>query len=469
MLLDARNPETRLDREADFAIVGGGIAGIVLARLLGQHHSVIVIESGGLELDVATQALYDGEVTGIRYSLTGSRLRFFGGSSNHWGGWCSTMDSEDFEQQEWVEHSGWPIEYSQVKRYYPRAAEILDLGGSSFEPQNFLNAEDGAKNIEGSVFRQRLYRFSRPVTRLGEKFRDELQQSPQIMVLLNANVTDLVPDNHYSRIHAARISTLNGRGGKIRARHFILACGGIENARILLFANRKHDNRIGNAAGRVGRFFMEHPHVNLIDFVPHDYSWCNGQRALRKDGDHWVGLAVTMTRRALATYRCLNFSGHFFNAQCGDEELMTLQAMMAQAPNPESRVLLSDETDALGIPRTRLDWKLREIDWQGMVTVANALGRHFGRLGLGRVRIPAWLRERNPSRIGYGSHHMGTTRMSESPENGIVNTDCQVHGVENLYVAGSSIFTTAGAVNPTLTLTALALRLGEHLDQVAKG
>jgi choline dehydrogenase-like flavoprotein len=467
MLLDARISEVDLDREAEFAIIGGGVAGITLARRLGQRHEVVLVESGGEELDAATQALYDGEAIGLNYSLTGSRLRYLGGSSNHWGGWCSPLDPEDFEARDWVEHSGWPIDYADYAAWLGPAADLLDLGGSSFDVAEFAASDDGAQRLSEGDFRQRLYRFSQPVTRFGSKYRSELERSDTIRVLLNANVTDLVPDPERPHLAGLQLRTLNGRSGIVRARHYVLACGGIENARILLAANRHHNDRIGNRHGRVGRFFMEHPHIGLAEFVSNDLHWCDAQRALRRDGEHWVGLAVTLNAKSLAARRCLNFSGHLFGRECDPEATMMLWAMTAQAPNPDSRVLLGDTADALGLPRAHLDWRLSDLDWQSIHTAAGLLGRHFGRLGLGRVRFPVGLRDRDPSAIGYGSHHMGTTRMSADPAQGVVDANCRVHDVDNLHIAGSSVFSTSGCVNPTLSLTALALRLGDHLDRVA--
>jgi choline dehydrogenase-like flavoprotein len=84
---------------------------------------------------------------------------------------------------------------------------------------------------------------------------------------------------------------------------------------------------------------------------------------------------------------------------------------------------------------------------------------------MGRVQLPTWLAEDGePEWISGSHHHMGTTRMADSPRNGVVNKNCRVHGVENLYVAGSSVFPTSGFVNPTLTIVALALRLADHLS-----
>jgi choline dehydrogenase-like flavoprotein len=144
-----------------------------------------------------------------------------------------------------------------------------------------------------------------------------------------------------------------------------------------------------------------------------------------------------------------------------------------QAPNPDSRVLLSSERDALGVPRANLDWRLGAQDKHTVAMFAATLDEELRRLGIGELRSSDWLHDPDPRwpvdptvsnhPIG-GYHHMGTTRMSAVPAHGVVDADCRVHEYANLYIAGSSVFTTSGWANPTLTILALALRLAAHLD-----
>jgi choline dehydrogenase-like flavoprotein len=145
-------------------------------------------------------------------------------------------------------------------------------------------------------------------------------------------------------------------------------------------------------------------------------------------------------------------------------QLLTRQE---QAPNPASRVTLSNEHDALGMPRTRLDWRLTELDRRSFHGFYEALGRELGRSGVGRLQMRDWVMQPAsaawPASLGGGWHHMGTARMSRDPKQGVVDVNCRVHGVANLYVAGAAVFPTAGCVNPTLTLVALTLRLSDHL------
>ena len=135
-----------------------------------------------------------------------------------------------------------------------------------------------------------------------------------------------------------------------------------------------------------------------------------------------------------------------------------------QAPNPNSRITLTDELDPLGLPRVRLDWQLSELDRRTIAQGHELLARALGAAGLGRVFLPGGTTERDWSRdVTGGNHHMGTTRMHADPKRGVVDADCCMHGVRNLYVAGSSVFPTAGYANPTLTIIALTLRLAEEL------
>jgi choline dehydrogenase-like flavoprotein len=138
-----------------------------------------------------------------------------------------------------------------------------------------------------------------------------------------------------------------------------------------------------------------------------------------------------------------------------------------QVPNPDSRVSLSSQRDPLGLPRISLDWRLTEQDRLSFYRHLHSLALEAGAMGIGRLRVNATDESNWPQPVSGGSHHMGTTRMSDNPRRGVVDRHCRVHGVDNLYVAGSSVFPTSGAANPTLTITALTLRLSDHLRERA--
>ena len=139
---------------------------------------------------------------------------------------------------------------------------------------------------------------------------------------------------------------------------------------------------------------------------------------------------------------------------------------LEQCPNPDSRVKLIGEQDALGLNRIALDWQLTDLDKRSLRRSQELIGAEFGRLGVGRFKLDDWLLADDnswPEDLHGGHHHMGTCRMSDDPKRGVVDRDCRVHGFDNLYVAGSAVYPTTGYVNPTLTVVALALRLADHL------
>ena len=144
MFTDARNLPDHTTLEADLAIIGGGIAGITLAlALAGSRSRVCVIESGGLDFDPQVQSLYEGENTGISYSTTATRLRFFGGSSNHWGGYCRPLDAIDFEQRDWVPFSGWPFALEELTPWYRSATEIVQVAPGRFDDPLYWQQQTG--------------------------------------------------------------------------------------------------------------------------------------------------------------------------------------------------------------------------------------------------------------------------------------------------------------------------------------
>jgi len=141
------------------------------------------------------------------------------------------------------------------------------------------------------------------------------------------------------------------------------------------------------------------------------------------------------------------------------------------APNPDSRVLLSDARDPLGMPKVKLDWRLGELERRTLSEFIKTLAGEFARLGLGSFDLEqaailedpeAWVERAHDS-----AHHMGTARMHENPRLGVVNPQCQVHGIANLYIGSSAVFPTSARSNPTLTILALCLRIADHLKQIS--
>ena len=231
--------------ETDVSVIGGGPAGITLALELAELGAqVVLLEGGGLappglkELD-----LYKGEVSGREYPLQASRLRYFGGTTGHWGGWCRPLDDVDFRAKPHIEFSGWPIKRSELAPWYEPAHRWLEMpldeyyrGGDSPFADQLLADDFGVTS--------RYFRFS-PPTRYGVAYRDKVVGSQRVQCLLGANATSLErgPGNEINGVNAR---SLAGETIQVRSRRTVLAMGGIENARFLLNTNERVEGALGN-------------------------------------------------------------------------------------------------------------------------------------------------------------------------------------------------------------------------------
>jgi choline dehydrogenase-like flavoprotein len=509
---------------ADVAIVGSGAAGQAAARrLIARGHSVVLIESGGLDHDEASADLNRGEVVGQPYHpLEHSRLRFFGGTTAIWGGRCAEYDAIDFERRDWVPHSGWPFSANDIRSYLAEARAQFGVDGVDTARMPSPSLLQGLSADELAV---RWWSFDPKFDRFTIDHASDLDQDPRCTLLVHATVREIFLADDKRSIERLDVRTPSGRTIDIRARHFVLAAGGIENPRILLASNSVVPHGIGNAYDLVGRFFMEHPHARGGRIVGRaDWRWLSAFAKRRVNGvevspaitpaealqrrEGLLNTALTIavrqpeggshplakraylhvkhrtaptrtgrslwraTKQLVRGYTGLTGPLHpWLMRRIGGGEL-ALVIRAEQAPNPDSRVRLIGERDATGMPRVGLDWRLSAIDVDSVSGLVGALDRESRRLGLGTVEPASWLS--NPDKrwvndelisahpIG-GFHHMGTTRMASDPRRGVADGWGRVHGVANLHIAGSSLFPTAGWANPTLTILALALRTADRI------
>jgi choline dehydrogenase-like flavoprotein len=511
---DARTLDNGTVLEGDLCIVGAGAAGISMAlEWVNSSKKILLLEGGGFDLEPAMQDLYRGEIVGRPYyPLESARLHFFGGTTGHWAGFCSTYDPIDFEKRSWVPHSGWPIRREELDPFYARAHKVLELGPYEYDANVWAKGDKDLTppELDRNVVWPKLWQFS--PTHFGTKYRDAIVSAPNVHLYTHANVCEIEANEGLSAVEGFRVRTLDGKEFRARAKHYALACCTIQNARLLLASNRRATAGLGNAHDLVGRYFMEHleiPGGELVLAKPESakmkiFAFPRGVPRPRAE--------LSLSAKAQERHGILNGTASVEPGALGEPvrstfEIFTpmmVKEMMAwdsggrkgpppflrnlppstrstskepprifhlttrqeQAPNPDSRVTLSTERDAMGMPRVKLDWRLTELDKRSIRTYYKVIGQEIGRAELGRVQLRDWLLSDDltwPSFLSGGWHHMGTTRMSQDPKQGVVDSDCRVHGLGNLYVAGAAVYPTAGSANPTLTLVALSLRLSDHL------
>jgi hypothetical protein len=456
----------------DVCICGAGPAGIVLARALERKgRRVALMEGGGFEPSAESQQLYRGELRGMPYSLDGSRLRYLGGTSNHWEGQTRPLDARDFEPLSHHPMNEWPIKRSDLDVYADEAASILDLPETDTPFDMFRGREKGLLQIT--------WRMS-PPTRFRTKYRESLIKSDSMALCLDASLVDIELEPSLLSVSSfAFRAPQQAEPFKVRARHFAICCGGLENARVLLLADRQVPRGIGNRHDLVGRFFSEHVELDVGRVVMRSeqglgctYLASDSVILERQCLSFAVGLdAAAKDASSIGRAICaLPFSERLGRAvlgrapACHDADVI---ALIQQACSPDNRVTLVDRKDRLGLRQLALDWRLTDLDRLTIRSAAIEMGRALAEHDLGRMQLAQFLaRSEAPAadQVRGQNHHMCTTRMSASPSTGVVDGNCRIHGIANLYMGGSSVFASAGLSNPTYTIVQLALRLADHLD-----
>jgi choline dehydrogenase-like flavoprotein len=531
MFIDTRRLDEGSAIEAEVCIIGGGVAGITVALELEKRGTgTCLIESGGFKPDNATKDLYRGESIGLPYIFAdGCRNRFLGGSSNRWGGWCRPMEEQDFVRREWVPNSGWPFAKSKLQPYYERTHGILRLGPNRFDTDFWVDAigNPEVRRIPFTTGRVNdgVSQFSPPV-RFGRLYREELARSKHVTVYLYANAVDIETDG-VEKVRRLKVKTLTGRTASVSARIFVLASGGIENARLLLASNKVRPEGLGNHNDLVGRFFMDHPRLysGKIYFreawsrnMLYDSKYHEQNKAVAAHGT-CIAAQFGLTPELRAKERLLNARVSFSSVFRGEDsevanalirikqrlerkeqfghalirDMLTLsvnpidaaefvvarylrarslikyarfQMIAEPLPDPDSRVVLSQQRDQLGVNRVKVNWRLDILVKHTFDRTLAIIAEELTSAGVADVILdPPIDGGEWPSTFDKQGtwHHMGTTRMHDSPKLGVVDSNCRVHGTSNLYVAGSSVFPTAGGNYPTITIVALALRLSDHI------
>ncbi|MEZ5863288.1 MAG: GMC family oxidoreductase [Geminicoccaceae bacterium] len=352
---------------------------------------------------------------------------------------------------------------------------------------------------------------------MGERWGADLAAMAELTLLLDAALVDIELAPSLDRVAWLDLRSRSGKTLRLRPKITVLAMGGIENARLLLACNRQLETGIGNQHDQVGRHFMGHPifeplqlsladgarlpdllhdrvtpqeghiegllHLNragqealgttAVDaafysdgqFGPPGFRAArrlqrklgHGQldASLLKDGGEMLGDLPGLVRESLVKLGWL----------APDAGQLTVSMVLEQCPDPASRVTLDAETDPFGRPRARVDWRLSETDRRTIRSTARHLADHLAARGLGRAVLAPWVTDETLPFPPHGNsaHHMGATRMSRTPQQGVVDADGRVHGMTDLYIAGSSVFPTSGSQHPTLNLVMLTLRLADHL------
>ncbi|MBO9402576.1 GMC family oxidoreductase [Shimia sp. R9_3] len=525
MIIDARSLPDGEVIDADICIVGGGPAGITLAlELSGSPLKVALIESGGIYYEDETQQLYKGPNVGFQYDpLDEARLRFLGGSSNHWSGHAMRLAPVDFEVRDWMKWSGWPITYEDIAPFYDRAQPYFELHEE--RPYDIAYWADRLGFDLFDLNPDLLENVSinqSPPTAFGYTYEDALRASENVTVFLNANALNIDSTSTASEVTGIDLACIDGPRLRCEAKRYVLCMGGIEIPRLMLLSNKVHNTGIGNGNDLVGRFFADHaairpaarilagrtaPNIDLYA-EPYEFDDVGGMfaaivpsddllrreqiasfifhmfPAARSPGDLAIGQLTKQLRgkgNGLAPHiqNVLTdldgaVNGIWRRALDTRDDLITREWVgpwlgFECVPNYDSTVHLVEETDRFGQRQIALNWQLTDQEMRTVKRATELLASEISRTGAGRVWTDVLSEDYDwPSFVARGKHHCGTTRMSAGPDTGVVNADCQVHGISNLFISSSSVFPTNGYANPTVTIAALSIRMADKFKADAR-
>ncbi len=479
----------------DVCVVGAGPAGLTVASALGSAgRRVVVLESGGLHPSTHAQELNDGDHEGVAYEgLVRTRHRQAGGAVNIWDVSVQGKPGAKYAPLSARDMADWPISRDDLDPYYIEAQALCGLGPFEYGAEYWETAERRPFPLQGTGLTSGVYQFG-GAERFTGVLVDRLRHAASITLVPSMTVVGLSVEPGARRVLGVRAVGPSGQAVEVKARTVILACGAIENARLLLLAG------LGRQGGPdwLGRGFMEHARDFSLALVPDspelfeaasfydlhvssDGTRVGGRLGLTDEALDSFGLpnaAMTLIPRARASAgrrplrRILRVIQRATGAARPDRygwsrlpspahafDAFRIVLNVEQRPDPTNRIELGGRSDRFGnaLPRLVLHWTEREQ--AQLEQLRDMLGEWFRTAKLGGLLVTPG---RRPDMSAH--HHAGTTRMAASLEDGVVDVDGRVFGMENLYVAGASVFPTAGFANPTLTIVALALRLARRVD-----
>ena len=529
MLTDAIDLADKASIEADICIVGAGLAGLALAeRLEPTGKRIVVLESGGLGPSPQADELSAGPATGHPYfDLVEAAPRRLGGAAETWGAWCRPLDALDLEERSWP-GSGWPIPTTEMEQYFVEACEFLRLDECDFSGERWsAGLPPLYRHIQESTALEIGVWQESPLAPISETHAAWLAGSQSISAYLGATAVEVRFGSDDGTVSALTVAGLDGKRFVVSARAFVLAGGALGTVRLLLSSTDRHAAGVGNQHGLVGRYFAEHPHIvagriglrqgrdrRRLRFPAIDRGILGTMARIEMERPRaGIRAGMQLSEEVRRAEELPNVIAHLrppsiepphsalvFFREIRHRNLtrairalpgllrdfpavldvvyrrlikrpteLELYVQVETTPNRASRIVLSDEKDALGMPRSEVQWRISDFDKQKTKRSVELMGAQLEEMGLGALRLEPWVTDPGEfwSEHPFGGLHlMGATRMSVSPEDGVVDPGGRVHGSSNLWIAGPSVFPTYGAANPALAIVATALRTGDRIARM---
>ena len=519
--LNANSLNTETVEEYDVCIIGSGAAGIAVAKeFISSKQTVIMLEAGGIDFEEELQTDYTYEaLNGREGEWQFTRTRQWGGTTSVWYGRCTPLKPIDLEDRPWVNASGWPISFEELEKYNKRAFDTLKVSNQHAIQPSYWHESKTAEAFDSTAIEPRVFLWSDPKD-MAIAHHKEIEASNNVTLCYYAFAQEITPSENNDHAETVIVRSSEGNLLTIKAKAIVLAGGAIENSRLLLLSQKNCEHGLGNQHDNVGRYYMDHPrldgkaklHVNfknknwrsmvqhldetitpegnmqllltLSEEIQRKENLLNHGTVFRSIYKEQISPAYLASKRLFYSAKQKNFKeisskdslqviSHLPQlVSTGVKNMLgrpltfshlILMDQLEQEPDRESRIMLNGKKDRFGQAKTAIKWEIGESTTRSLFRFHQELDNHLRKTELGWLESPVLDDPETDPGYTDACHPSGTTRMSVHPKDGVVDPDCRVHGIDNLYITGSSVFPTVGYANPTLTLVALAIRVADKI------
>lgn len=526
MKVDLDSLTTHIQFKSTVCIVGAGVAGLILARTLAkQGIEVHLLEGGGPVPESRSQELYTVRMAGMHHDgASEGRFRVFGGSSTRWGGQLLHYTPDIFNPPAGIPSVGWPLGIAEIEPHYAEVRDLMHVSHHSPATRAIksLRVQRTADARDVNVRFSKWAPFSK--RNLASTLGPECLTSERITVFFHANFTGIELRAGTHRVEKLTAKNYLGKSFEFESSYFIICAGTIETCRILLASEARLGPLLGRAMGEVGRYFHDHisftaaeikgrarkafvklftpslvedtlhtpkleasadlrSREGLLAVMAHftieepEDSGIAAVRAFLQAIQRRQGASALLKTGLALPQNSVDIAKLIWNARVRKQRAITAGATITlridceQAPDAENRITLSDDYDAIGMPRATVAWRISEHERRTISIFAKVVDTYLYQLGFGPIGWNPALSQSRDSWLQFTRdtfHPMGGTRMGNDPNTSVVDSNLKVHGTANLFVASCSAFPSGGSSNPTFTLMALTLRLGAHLANLVK-
>lgn len=519
MIIDFLN-SSKSEFIADVCIIGSGAAGFASAlTFLKSEINVLVIEGGDSTFKKDAASIHQAKNTGKHHAgIHKARERIIGGTTTKWGGQALPFMKEDFMDRPHIAVSGWPITYEDLKPFYRKAENILGTDPSTkftYQPWNEWDIK--LPGFNKSILNLIVTKWCK-IPNFAVQHGEKIKNSSKVNILKNANVIEFLPDE-LENVKSISIRSITQKEGIVKAKYFISAGGAFESVRLFLNSKKFSPQGIGNKNGLVGLYIQDHVAAIVGQIFPKnrkkfhaifDTFYKNGYKYLPRlrlspefaknnkllhasaqivfdiDSNNILtkvkeNLTEIKSKRKtylslvllllsdFNLYKILKIVFRWKILKRGTSPIagpIWLEIHSEQEPSLKNKITLNKDKDILNQQRISLDWNISELTNKTIKEMAKYSALELEKSGLANVKLESWVNfsNQNSSRLMTDSYHQaGGLIMGKNEQVGVVDSNCKVFGINNLFVASSAVFPTSSFSNPTMTTIALAIKISEQI------